>query len=156
MKDEALSPMGYMIEQLPIAPPAGDDADRAAEAVDRLVQINRTLHETRTTLTDWYRHEHGIEKPSARLREPFAMEADAFVAEVKKALGRRARLSAAAVQSLKAEHARSVAPARALLAEADRLERGLSDLVNAAYGLTPEEVRLMWDTAPPRMPIAPD
>jgi hypothetical protein len=29
------------------------------------------------------------------------------------------------------------------------LEHRLSDLVNAAYGLTPEEVRLMWDTAPP-------
>ena len=34
------------------------------------------------------------------------------------------------------------------------LERRLHDLVNEAYGLTPDEVRLMWDTAPPRMPIA--
>jgi len=25
--------------------------------------------------------------------------------------------------------------------------------VNQAYGLTPEEVSLMWATAPPRMPI---
>jgi hypothetical protein len=33
--------------------------------------------------------------------------------------------------------------------------RLLSDLVNAAYGLTPDEVALMWATAPPRMPIAP-
>ena len=32
----------------------------------------------------------------------------------------------------------------------------LSDLVNEAYGLTPDEVRLMWATAPPRMPLAPD
>ncbi len=37
--------------------------------------------------------------------------------------------------------------------EAMALENQLSDLVNAAYGLTPEEVKLMWDTAPPRMPI---
>jgi len=34
------------------------------------------------------------------------------------------------------------------------LERQLSDLVNAAYGLTPEDVALMWETAPPRMPFA--
>ena len=33
------------------------------------------------------------------------------------------------------------------------LERRLSDLVNEAYGLTPDEVDLMWKTAPPRMPI---
>jgi hypothetical protein len=34
-----------------------------------------------------------------------------------------------------------------------RLKYHPHDLVNAAYGLTPDEVRLMWDTAPPRMPI---
>ena len=38
-------------------------------------------------------------------------------------------------------------------AEALSLEIQLSDLVNQAYGLTPEEIDLMWKTAPPRMPI---
>jgi hypothetical protein len=33
------------------------------------------------------------------------------------------------------------------------LARQLGDLVNEAYGLTPDEVNLLWDTAPPRMPI---
>ena len=33
------------------------------------------------------------------------------------------------------------------------LERRVSDLVNQAYGLTPEEVESMWQTVPPRMPI---
>jgi hypothetical protein len=37
-------------------------------------------------------------------------------------------------------------------AEAARLERRLSDLVNAAYGLTGAEIDLLWRTAPPRMP----
>jgi hypothetical protein len=36
--------------------------------------------------------------------------------------------------------------------EALALERQINDLVNA-YGLTPEEVKLMWQTAPPRMPV---
>jgi len=36
-----------------------------------------------------------------------------------------------------------------------KLERRLSDLVNAAYSLTPDEIKLMWATAPPRMPIPP-
>jgi hypothetical protein len=35
------------------------------------------------------------------------------------------------------------------------LERKLPDRVNAAYGLTPDEVALMWRTAPPRMPLDP-
>ena len=33
------------------------------------------------------------------------------------------------------------------------MEREVSDLVNQAYGLTPDEVRLMWQIEPPRMPI---
>jgi hypothetical protein len=38
--------------------------------------------------------------------------------------------------------------------QAWRAERRVSNLVNQAYGLTPEEVALMWATAPPRMPLA--
>jgi hypothetical protein len=43
----------------------------------------------------------------------------------------------------------TIAPA----AEALTLERTLSDLVNQACGLTPADIALMWQTAPPRMPI---
>ena len=48
---------------------------------------------------------------------------------------------------------RTLEPARALAAETLALERTLSDLVNQAYALTPAEIALMWQTAPPRMPI---
>jgi hypothetical protein len=40
-----------------------------------------------------------------------------------------------------------------LAAEALTLERTLRDLVNQAYALTPTEIALVWQTAPPRMPI---
>ena len=60
----------------------------------------------------------------------------------------------AGVAAVRAAWRETVAPIRERLKEADRLECELSDLVNAAYGLTPEEVRLMWETAPPRMPLA--
>lgn len=35
------------------------------------------------------------------------------------------------------------------------LERKSFDVVNEAYELTPENVKLFWDTAPPRMPFTP-
>lgn len=38
-------------------------------------------------------------------------------------------------------------------AEATALERRVAARVNEAYGLTAEEVALMWRTAPPRMPV---
>ena len=62
-------------------------------------------------------------------------------------------LTAAGVHGLRAEYTRTIEPARALAAEALKLERTLSDLVNEANGLTPAEIDLMWKTAPPRMPI---
>jgi hypothetical protein len=58
------------------------------------------------------------------------------------------------VKRLKAEHVASVVPLQTLAGEARTLESRVSDLVNAAYGLTPDEIKLMWDTAPPRMPLA--
>ncbi len=44
---------------------------------------------------------------------------------------------------------------RALAAETQTLERPLCDLVNQAYVLALAEIALMWQTAPPRMPIPP-
>jgi hypothetical protein len=34
-----------------------------------------------------------------------------------------------------------------------KIEHQVSNLVNQAYGLTPEDFDLTWRTAPPRMPI---
>jgi hypothetical protein len=38
---------------------------------------------------------------------------------------------------------------------ARQLEVRVAELVNRAYGLMPDEVALMWKTAPPRMPGTP-
>jgi hypothetical protein len=58
-------------------------------------------------------------------------------------------------KALRDEYTRTIEPARALAAETLTLERTLSDLVNQAYALTPAEINLIWQTAPPRMPIPP-
>jgi hypothetical protein len=73
---------------------------------------------------------------------------------VKKSRGKAKTLTVADVKRLREEHARSVSPLQALAAEARQLEARVAELVNAAYGLTPDEVQLLWDTAPPRMPGA--
>ncbi len=106
-----------------------------------------------SVLQDWLHIEFGLEKPGTALAKPHELDADRFVATVRKALPKRQKLSAADVQRLKHEHAETVRPAREAADRALVLERSISDMVNDAYGLTPEEVKLRWDTAPPRMPI---
>jgi len=46
-------------------------------------------------------------------------------------------------------------PAKARQYERVRLEAEVARLVEEAYGLTEAEVRLLWETAPPRMPASP-
>jgi hypothetical protein len=83
------------------------------------------------------------------------LDADTLVSEVERVRGRKQPLTAAGQKRLREEYTRTIVPARALAAEMYQLECALSDLVNQAYGLTPEEIDLMWKTAPPRMPISP-
>jgi hypothetical protein len=97
----------------------------------------------------WHRQAQPI---AAGTRHAFS---DEFVEQIRRARGARKPLSAAGVQAVREEYANTVRPMQAALREAERLERRLSDLVNQAYGLTPDEIRLMWDTAPPRMPLTP-
>jgi hypothetical protein len=97
--------------------------------------------------------EYGIEKPSNKLLAAAELDSDTWVGEVKRIRGKKQPLTAAGVQGLRDEYIRTIVPARALAAETLNLERTLNDLVNQAYALTPAEIDLMWQTAPPRMPI---
>ena len=143
------------METVPVAPP-GPHAEPATAAVATLRAIQDEAHAARRLLLGWYRGEWGIERPPNALRDPFALDTDAFAAALRKALPAKCRrLSVAAADHLRREHAATVAPVARRLAEAAALERRLGAMVNAAYGLTPEEVALLWRTAPPRMPIPP-
>lgn len=155
MKDEAMSPVGFLMEQLPVAQPSPPQRAEAESAVRRLIEITASRQSATRTILDWLRVEFDVAKPTLKLQAPAELDADAFVAEVRKARGKGKTLTAAALKALRDEHAGIIAPARALAAEASALERRLSELVNAAYGLTPDDVRLMWETAPPRMPLTP-
>ena len=102
---------------------------------------------------DWLRVEYAIEKPSNKLLAATDLDSDTWVGEVKRIRGKKQPLTAAGVHGLRDEYTRTIAPARARAAETVKLEGALSDLVNQAYALPPAEIALMWQTAPPRMPI---
>lgn len=125
------------------------------QAVQRLIAVTGEQYAGCCAVLDWLRLEFTVEKPSQKLQDVAALDADALAAEVKKVRGKKSPLSVAGLKALREEYGRSVAPLQALAAEARRLERQVAELVNAAYGLTPDEVALMWRTAPPRMPGGP-
>jgi hypothetical protein len=153
MKDEALSPSAFLMEKIPIVEPTAEVRQTIEATVNRLIEITASRHQTKETLLDWLRVEYAIEKPTNKLQNLTTLDSNSFIAEVKNIRGKKLPLTAAGLQALRQEYTNTIEPARTLATEALKLEREINDLVNQAYGLTPEEIDLMWKTAPPRMPI---
>jgi hypothetical protein len=105
-------------------------------------------------VVDWLRVEYEVTKPSKKLLDPAQLTEDELIAEVRKLRGKSKPLNPVGLKDLRESHAENLQPLREEANEAEHLETALSDLVNAAYGLTVEEKRLVWETAPPRMPLA--
>ncbi len=152
-KDEALRFVRTFVRTVPIPDPTDDSRIAAEGNVSRLVEIQDQNNRTISSVVDWLRIEFEVAKPTNNLLAPLLLNTDEFVQEVRKCRGRGKVLSATGLRSLRDEYERTIEPAKELAREAMTIEWQLSDLVNAAYGLTPDEIDLMWKTAPPRMPI---
>jgi hypothetical protein len=143
------------VEALPIAKANASVVAQGVSATDEIRKATALVDSSRSAIWDWLLHEFGLQRGGRSLSAPHSLDADGFVAAVRSALPRSRKWSAAQIARLKAEYVETLVPARDAAAEILSLERRLSDLVNTAYGLTPEEVALMWRTAPPRMPLDP-
>lgn len=152
-KDEALRFFSSFIEPYPVAPLSSTSERQAAAAIDRLAALTEHRYATDQKVADWIRLNFQPKKLAPGLLASSQFDADQYVTAVRDTLPKRRKLSIPEIDELRRQHKEVIDPAREARAEIFALERKLSDLVNAAYGLTPEEVDLMWRTAPPRMPF---
>ena len=153
-KDEALRLIREFIVTVPV-PTKPANWFEVELATVSLKRLTAEIRDATVAIHDWLRHEFGIDKVRRALAEPHTLDADGFVTAIRTALPKSHKWSAAEISRLKQEYADTLIPARDAAAEILAHERKLSDVVNAAYGLTPEDVALMWRTAPPRMPLDP-
>ena len=154
MKDEALTPAGFLMEQIPIAAPSDATRAEVEPAVTRLIALSKTEQAARRDTLDWLRTEFGLEAPGQKLAAFATLSTDEFVEEVRKRRPKAAgKLTPAGLRALRDGYAEQATPAQQARTAALGLERRLAALVTAAYGLTPDEVALLWATAPPRMPV---
>ena len=152
--NDTLRMFGEQVKTLPIAPPTNLIRAEVELIVRQLIEITRASQQNQQLMLDWLRCEFEIQEPGARLKEFSILDLPAFVDEVRKRRPKTARkLTPAALKDLQAGYAEQIVPIQQYRAEAATLERKLNDLINAAYGLTPEEIALLWSTAPPRMPL---
>lgn len=79
LKDEALSPMGYRMEAVPIAAIAECDRGAATDAVGRLEEATATIRAADHALADWLCNEVGLPKLSTSLAEASRLDSDGFI-----------------------------------------------------------------------------
>ena len=157
MLSGAISPMGYLFETLPIAPPTDQIRAEVEPIVSRLIEITKINQATHRDVLQWLQLTYKIEKLGQKLEDFSSLSFQEFVEEIRKRMPKTKSsdpLGVAGIKAVRETYNEYAPPIQSRKAEALRLEHRLSDLVNQAYGLTPEEIDLMWKTAPPRMPIA--
>ena len=101
MKDEALSPAGFLMEDLPIAEPTASIREAAETDVRRLIEITSHQQQTQRTLLDWLRVEYAIEKPSNKLLAVTDLDSDTWIGEVKRIRGKKQPLSSAGLHAFR-------------------------------------------------------
>jgi hypothetical protein len=151
-KDEALRYFNTFIEQYPIAPMPPTDVSTHILELSKLTQ---ELRRANASIIDWLRVEFGVVEPNRLLELPHRLNEDSFIEAARACLPRGRKLSAADLVRLRQEWMTTVSPSQARSNQILTIERRLSDLINAAYGLSTDDVKLMWQTAPPRMPLDP-
>jgi len=157
MKDEALSPVSYLMESLPIAQPTPTIRTETEEIVTRLIAITKENQQRNREVCQWIQSTHNIPKLGQKLEDFASLTQAEFVQAIRDRKPKTSGdLSPKAFKAVNEAYQEYAIPMQRDRAEANRLEHRLSDLINQAYQLTPEEIELMWRTAPPRMPISRD
>ena len=150
----AVTPRGDLMIDFPIAPPTDAIRAEVEPLVSRLIELTKTTQEAYGEVLNWLATLHSIDKPGQKLENFASLDATAFVQEVTKRRPNGAGLRPPALKEIRQVYSDYAPAIQSRRAQAFQLEQRLSNLVNQAYQLTPEEIDLMWKTAPPRMPIS--
>jgi hypothetical protein len=154
-KDEALAMDGVYVESLPIAQPTPTIRAEVEEIVSRLIEITKRNQENNREVGNWIQSTHKIPKLGQKLENFASLSQVEFVEAIRQRIPKiSGDLSPKGLKGVENVYQEYALPMQSDRAEANRLENRLSDLINQAYQLTPEEIALMWRTAPPRMPIS--
>lgn len=151
MKDEALNPAAFLMENFPVVSPSKAVRDSIEERATTLIASAKSFAQARAAFLQWVTHETGIAKIPSSLETPWQLQPEKFLAELKKAGLKHA--TPATLQHLTHTFAKETAKLRANRTDALRLERELDELILKVYKLTQDEIALLRRTAPPRSPL---
>ncbi|MGB7440251.1 MAG: DNA methyltransferase [Coleofasciculaceae cyanobacterium] len=158
MVGDTVSPGTGLMMTFPIASPTEEIRAEVEAIVSRLITISKANYQAYANSLGFIQGECQIEKLGRKLEDFATLSFQEFIEEVKQRVSKTGfsdtlnRSDYKTLHQLYQEYAPAIATRKA---EAVNLEHRLADLINQAYQLTPEDIELLWKTAPPRMPISP-
>jgi type I restriction-modification system DNA methylase subunit len=157
-KDEALAMDIPYVQNFPIAPLTNIMSVEYESIVQRLIEITISQKTVYQDFLTWLQIQYKVKKITRKLENFADLNFEELIEEVIKQLPKSKSsdpLGVKGLKSIREAYNEYVPDIQTRKQEALNLEKRLSDLVNQAYQLTPEEIELMWKTAPPRMPFYP-
>ncbi|GDZ95687.1 putative type II DNA modification enzyme [Planktothrix agardhii CCAP 1459/11A] len=157
-KDEALAMDIPYVQNFPIAPLTNIMSVEYESIVQRLIEITISQKTVYQDFLTWLQIQYKVKKITRKLENFADLNFEELIEEVIKQLPKSKSsdpLGVKGLKSIREAYNEYVPDIQTRKQEALKLEQRLSDLVNQAYQLTPEEIELMWKTAPPRMPFYP-
>ncbi|MCC7104578.1 MAG: Eco57I restriction-modification methylase domain-containing protein [Chloroflexi bacterium] len=150
MKDEAFAMQSFAVEQLPVPRASCQRCDDLDPLVPQLVTLAADRQRIQRAFLARLRSPVELERPSAKLQDFWRLSDGELAAELKRAVGSRAM---GVDNGLGRELCDLAHEYRLRYRESLELEFRIQRLVFDLYGLTPEEVALVRETAPPRDPL---
>lgn len=152
LKDEALSPAGDKMISVPIPMPSAEQRDKTEQAVAQSVALTRSIQLAKADVLDLLRLQYGIAPPGQRLADFEALGSEDFLREVTKRRDKQKDFPTSALRELRTLFDKEVPGILVQRSKLLGLEKQIAEQVHAAYKLTAEELAVMAETQPPRMP----
>ena len=153
----SIRPFGFQFETLPIAPPTDEIREQVEPKVSRLIQLTKSNQQNYRDVLEWMSSRFKIKKLGQKLERFADLSQEEFLDEVRRRIPKKGKKSHSLgvhdQKEAKEIHNEYGLQIQRSKQEILQLEHQVADLVNLSYGLTPAELQLMWQTAPPKMPI---
>lgn len=152
MKDEALSPAGFVMEHVNVTTGTEPQAERLRKAVEPLLALTKELHDWELASIEAARKTFNMTDADDRLLHWLPLTPERFVSRCKSLMDGK-RVTEAAATALRAFQEAHRSQQVHLLNRQLALEQELTTLAEDAYSLTAEERVLLRATRPIRDPL---
>ena len=137
---------------IPIATPSAAQHELVTQGVGQCVELTRAIQLAKADVLDVLRLRYGVERFGQKLEDFDQLGSEDFLREASRRFDKKKPVPTSALRELRTLFDTEVPGILAQRSTLLALEKQIAAAVHAAYQLTPEDLAVMKETQPPRMP----